>query len=425
MHLRFLSYKAIMYIIAFLLLIGSSCMWFLTLPLGSIAGIYNVQYILLALFCMFGCFFHGKIRIEHKTLLFLSFLIVYLLLYLVVTGSKPISYLTKYVLIFVIFFLYCGSLIRNGKVEEFAKAFVNVVSVVASISLFFWLFGSVLGVIRGVSTTYIWAEGNRTTVNYFWLYFENRIQATEILGRTVIRNTGIYSEAPGFSSYLIMALAIALPAENEKYPLKQKVLLVITMLTTLSTKGLIAVMILIALTYLFSHPVKSPSKLILKLIFAIIVITATSIGTFMLLEDKSTTASYIIRMDDVHAAISTWKNHMMFGSGYYESSEIIQNFSVSRSNNGLSMGLTILLAQGGIYMITFYTLSFILSLYASRCIDRTLFMKVLIFGLMIVFNLIISGFQYDTTTIFILACGYAFACTAPMVQSSKEKAVIV
>ena len=399
-------------------------MWFLTLPFGAIEGIHNIRYILLALLCLAGCFYHGKMQIGHKPILFCSCLVIYLLFYLLVTESNPVGYLTKHVLIFVIFFFYCGSLIRNGNVEEFAKAFVNVVSVVSAVSLFFWLFGSVLGIIPGFPTPYIWA-GTRTTVNYFWLYFENRTQATEILGQTVIRNTGIYAEAPGFSGYLIMALAIALPAENEKYPLKQKVLLVATMLTTLSTKGLIAVMILIALVYMFTHPAKSPSKFIEKFIFVVVLVTAASIGIFLLLEDKSTTGSYIVRMDDLQAAISAWKNHVLFGSGYQETSEIIRNFGVSRSNNGLSMGLTILLAQGGLYMIAFYALSFILALYASRRMDRTLFMRVLIFGIMIAFNLLISSFQYDATTIFIIACGYAFACTAPIKHSAEAETVAV
>ena len=410
MRLRFSSYKAIMYIIAFLLLIGSSCMWFLTLPLGSTTGIHNVTYILLALFCGIGCFYHGKMLIEHRPILVLSFLVVYLLFYLVVTGSRPVVYLTKHVLIFIIFFFYCSTLIKHGKVEEFAKAFVNVVSVVAAVSLFFWLFGSVLGLIKGVPTPYIWA-GNHTTVNYYWLYFENRIQATQILGQTVIRNTGIYAEAPGYSGYLIMALAIALPGEKEKYPFKQKVLLVITMLSTLSTKGLIAVLLLIALTYLFTHPAKNSSKFIQKSIFAIIIVTAASIGTYLLLEDKSTTGSYLIRMDDVQAAISTWKKHVLFGAGYNEQEEIFQNFTFDRFK-GLSMGLTILLAEGGIYMVIFYFMSFIVALRAAMHINRVLFMRVLIFGIMIVFNLLISSFQFDVTTIFIIACGYAFASTA-------------
>ena len=76
-------------------------------------------------------------------------------------------------------------------------------------------------------------------------------------------------------------------------------------------------------------------------------------------------------------------------------------------------------------MITFYALSFILALYASRRIDRTLFMRVLIFGIMIVFNLIISCFQYDPTTIFILACGYAFACATPIKRIVKLESVVV
>lgn len=284
MRFRLSIDKVIMYSIAFSLLIGSSCMWFLALPFGAIEGIRNTQYILLVLLCLVGCFYHGKMQLGHKSILFCSCLVIYLLFYLLVTESNPVGYLTKHVLIFVIFFFYCGSLIRNGKVEDFTKAFVNVVSVVSAVSLFFWFFGTVLGIIHGSQTPYNWA-GTHTTVNYFWLYFENRIQAIKILGQTVIRNTGIYAEAPGFSGYLIMALAIALPAENEKIPLKQKVLLIVTMLTTLSTKGLIAVMILIALTYLFMHPAKSPSKFFEKIILVIIIISAASIGTFLLLDE--------------------------------------------------------------------------------------------------------------------------------------------
>ena len=302
MHLRFSSDKAMMYIIALLLLLSSSCMWFLSMPMASITGLKNIQYIFLTLFCLIGCFYNGKMQIRHRAILVLFAIVLYLLFYLVITRSNPVGYLTKHVLVFAIFFFYCGSLIQNGKVEEFAKAFVNVVSVVAAVSLFFWLFGSVLGVIKGASTSYFWAAGNRTTVNYYWLYFENRIQATEILGQTVIRNTGIYAEAPGFSGYLIMALAIAIPADNETYPLRQKVLFVLAMVSTLSTKGLIAVMILIALNYLLTHPAKSASKFIQKIFFAFAIITVVSLGTYLLLEDKSTTSSYRIRMDDVQAA---------------------------------------------------------------------------------------------------------------------------
>lgn len=417
MRMRLSIDKVIMYFIAISLLIGSSCMWFLTMPMATVEGLRNIQYIFLAIFCLFGCFYHGKMRIHLKSILIVSFIVIYLIFYIVVTRSNLWTYLTKHILAFIIFFFYCGTLIRNGKIGEFAKAFVDVVSVVASISLFFWLFGSVLGLINGIPKSYIWA-GNHTTVNYFWLYFENAIQSTKILGRAVIRNTGIYAEAPGFSGYLIMALSIAIPAENEKFPLKQKILLIITMLTTLSTKGLIAVMILIALTYLFMYPAKSPSKFIQKFIFAIIIITAVSVGIFLLLEDKSTTSSYIVRMDDVQAAISTWKNHVLFGSGYWETSEIIQNFKLSRGN-GLSMGLTLLLAQGGIYMVAFYAMPFIWALYVSRHMDKVLFIRILIFGIMIVFNLLISTFQYDATTIFIIACGYAFSCTCLIARSAK------
>ncbi len=421
MRMKISPNKLLMYAVAISLMMNSSWMVYLMEPFVSVWKIQNVQYILLAIFCLAGCFYHNRFSIGHKPMLVLAMLVAYLLFYLVVTRENPLSYLLKHVVIFVILYLYCCVLLKNGQIMDFAKVFVNVVSVVAAISLFFWLFGSVLGVVNGIPSTYQWGKKHWPTVNYFWLYFENIVQAQVISGQTVIRNTGIYAESPGFSGFLIMALAIVLPAEKGEFSAGQKLLLLVTMMTTLSTKGILAVIMLALLTYLFRKPAKTRSAFLIKSVFAAIIVITGILLSIVILREKSTTGSYMQRMDDFLAALQTWKAHMLFGTGYRETDEIIGNFSWrGRSNNGLSMGLTVLMAQGGLHMLTFYIASFAAALFTARRAGRAIFVRVMIFGIMIGFNLVISTAQYDPTTLLILSCGYAYCATIVVSQSARR-----
>lgn len=263
MRIKISVTKILMYAVAIALMMNSSWMVYLMQPLASIVGISNIQYIFLAIFCIIGCFYHNRFSIGHKSLFLLIIITAYLLLYLLVTRENALSYIFKHAIMLAILYMYCCALIKNGQLMNFAKAFVNVVSFVVAASLFFWLFGSILGVINGVPSTYQWV-GRRPTVNYFWLYFDNKAQATNVFGRTVIRNTGIYAEAPGFSGFLIMALAIAIPAGKGEFSTKQKLLLLIATITTLSAKGLLAVIMLIVLTYMFKKPTKTRNEFLIK-----------------------------------------------------------------------------------------------------------------------------------------------------------------
>lgn len=402
-----------MYLVSISLLLGSSCMIWLTLPVASIPGVKNIQYVFLALFCLIGCFTSGKMKTSRRSIEFLLMLVIYLLCFaLIHIKSNVASYILKVVVTFVILYLYCNKLIQNRQLKDFARTYVNVISVVALVSVFFWLFGSVFGIIKGASNTYIWA-GTRTTVNYYWVYFENATQATELFGQRVIRNTGIFSEAPAYSGYLIPALAIAILSPKGEYPRRQIALLIIAMLTTLSTKGQIAVVTLIVLQYM-SKRSKDNLKFILKWVGATILLFAGAYIIYQLMIVKSTTGSFSARTVDLAAQIRTWMDHILFGTGYGEMDEVYKYAYIlsGRAESG-SMGLTMLLSQGGLYLFAFYALPLISSLAVSWRISREMFTRVLIFGVMCVFNLFISSMQYSPVMIIILACGYAFSVSAP------------
>lgn len=92
-----------------------------------------------------------------------------------------------------------------------------------------------------------------------------------------------------------------------------------------------------------------------------------------------------------------------------------------RANNGLSMGLTVLMAQCGLYMLIFYVASLIFALITAWRAGRDVFVRVVIFGIMIAFNLVISTFQYDPTTLLFISCGYAYRSLASSTQRSEAK----
>ena len=82
-----------------------------------------------------------------------------LVLYAFLSGYNTNRFMVAYVGTFVLLFVFVYALYQNGEMRLFLRAFTNVMLVVALLSLFFWLFGSILNVLPGrVELTYDWAE---------------------------------------------------------------------------------------------------------------------------------------------------------------------------------------------------------------------------------------------------------------------------
>ena len=96
----------------------------------------------------------------------------------------------------MIVFVYC----RQKQGRLLLASYANIVLVVAAVSLYF--FGSVLGLkIGAVNTVYYWANNPHFTTSYCYLYFHQPLQDQLYLGHHVIRNTGIFTEAPGYTFF--------------------------------------------------------------------------------------------------------------------------------------------------------------------------------------------------------------------------------
>ena len=357
---------------------------------------------LVVILCLLGIVLEKKVTFGKR--FFQSFLLVagYLLLYAAFSRYNVIDYLESYVLIVLLFLAYAYILQKNNTFIEFCDTYENIFIIISMITVFCWLFGSVLNILPGrTAMTYMFGR-SRTTYSYFYLYFENPVQNQSSI---LPRNCGIYCESPGYSGMLLYALGIEMFAHNKINPKKLGVLIV-TLLTTQSTKGLIVLIIIMGLRYLTEgNEHMQRFRQALKFIFAGVLIVAISFSVWYILEGKATTHSYSARMNHLTSSIQTWLQNPVFGAGYNNNEAIYENQAEGAGVGGLSMGLTAVLAKGGLYLIAFYfyAILFAYKNWKIRIQRKNYFFFVLI----IIMNLIISNSGYSFPYMFMLGSAYA------------------
>ena len=195
--------------------------------------------LLIIFFC--GLYYLISGFIWKRGILLTGSFICLLFLYYLATRYNLKQFLT-YFGIFISLSLFIQNVIKNEKLSFLLDSFSKIVTVIAGISIFFWLFGSILHFLPCRIVSYYWGRDYPyTSYNYFWLYFENPVQA---MG-SIIRNTGIYTEAPGYVCRLAPAIGIELFYFSKKPNIKRLLVLFLTMLTTLSSKAFIILVYLI------------------------------------------------------------------------------------------------------------------------------------------------------------------------------------
>lgn len=335
-------------------IITSNATMYITLTISPLEK--NYMALLVCIFSAIGILLYC--RISCKALVWIALLAVYYLLYILVTSTSYTFFLYTVIPLLAIF-LYFYAASREGQLSNFTKAFVNVMVIEAAISSFCYIFGTILGVLPGRTIlTYQWASATRKCATYFFAYFDNTTQMQTYLGTSIMRNTGIFTEAPGHSGMLIYAMVFEIlqlkrsPAHSKK----KTVILTIAMLTTLSTKAFLVLMIMFLCWYLMSIKQNERNKVAKYVLLAVAVSVSLYIAQYILI-DKSSTGSFLIRMDDLYSQLKAWWGNPLFGVGYSNNDEILQYAEISRSNNGLSMGITVVLAQGGVYLFAIYIIA--------------------------------------------------------------------
>ncbi len=293
---------------------------------------------------------------------------------------------------------------------EFLKSFENIILIISAVTLFFWLFGSVLDILPGrQEIVYYWAQNYKIGYTYYHIYFENLAQNQDLFGLTIPRNCGIFTEVPAFSGFLLYALLIELFAHRK--PNKVRTLLLLsTILSTQSTKAYTIVLILFLVLFLYPHLEKTKARVKLSTLCILVpvVIAVYNVIEYIIV-DKSTTGSFAVRVSDVVASLSVWLRSPIFGVGYGNNSAVAAFNIVQKSNEGLSMGLTVLLAQGGLFLMALYLFAFFLPFKYSVIVrdNKKGFICTLV---VLLLNLLISNSWTSIPYIFIICSGVVLVC---------------
>lgn len=336
--------------------------------------------------------YYGRKK-AYKVGLFLSFLLFYYVVYFWGMGYDSVGflhYLFSVAIIAIYYFLCCD----KKDVPKVLVKYNLLVCILAFISFFLWLFGSVLGIISPtnvIQMNWVGTGADASYRSYFNLLYEiQRISNVPILG-VVFKNTGIFVEAPFYALHLSLALLIELfikPKANKSHIF----LLIATTITTFSTTGyLIGIVGITAYEFILG---KRTWKKILLLVSPLVLIGVALIS-LNLISDKLSNMSGLTRLDDFRTGWIVFTKHPLFGVGYNNYKTVQAYMSAWRRNSlGISSSLMLSLSYGGLFL----TLPYIF------CLFRGIFanIQVRIFTIFFVFLWVVAAFPFQYITSFLL-----------------------
>lgn len=355
------------------------------------------NYITILIFVSFVCkiiLFKISKEIFNKILILLGVYYSIVILISIINFSKfTINNILYYFINFPLLLVIILLLREQNKLQAWLINVINITALLAVISLFFWILVSNFNVIS--PTDYLinkWSDGG-VVVSYYNMYFET--QKIEIMDNVIVRNSGVFAEAPMWNLILSIALMIqTLFLRRNDY---KTLILVLTILSTVSTTGVYIIGLIIAYKIIFE--VSGWKKYITLILVPILVL-----GLSFIWENKSETASASIRFDDYKAGIQAWFDNIFFGSGFLNGLRVIESYmdTTIRANLGYSNSLFVILAQGGIILFILYLLPmFLILLNRKYSYDLKFFVFLLlvilstaIFIDTYMFNFIV-GFMYS------------------------------
>lgn len=292
---------------------------------------FNQIILLVSFVCLLILLIKGK-KIYKLRSLTPFYLLLYVLWALVLyfNGTGDRTFILKFfgILPLLVIYLAYGGLSRF---KEILRTVVNIMLSISGVSLFFYLFGTVLNVIPFTETIYSdWAGTYFPT--WYNIYFEAQ----------PFRNCGIYPEAPMYNYCLVVALLSEyFLFERNKWKI---IVFVAAILTSTSTTGVFALLGLV-LIHILSRLYEgslSPLKTALTLLSIVVIFVIVLYVGNDVFEMKSQTESYADRAVHIKKALKVFNQNIFLGSGY------------GMNGVGSSNSLFIILADGGIWMTLFF-----------------------------------------------------------------------
>lgn len=380
-------------------------------PLSQITSILIV-FLLLVEFSIHNI---RKNMLSRWVLYFVPYYICEMIVLLLSTSRETsFSFIGKFLIIFPAMVLLLMLHAEIGDWDRLLRKFANIVAILAGVSLFFWILGSQLRLLK--PTNYIYAEwgGNYNYPMWFGVYTERQY---EIFSTThIMRNQGIFNEGPMYNFVLIVALAYEVFLRNNlcdrlddytsltyvKKPWRMRnrknitmriILLSLTVLSTLTTTGMILLIMIAVINYMLN----TPRDRIMKVMKPMLAVILGLVGLYLAIQifmQKSTSLSWISRADDLRIGFLTFLSSPLWGTGY----QLLEGIGGKRT--GYSNSIMAILAQGGIFLGLVYLIPMICTLLKSFKLTQY---NILAFSLIIIVAFSFTAVAYTFVMLMLVA----------------------
>lgn len=323
-------------------------------------GLQILNIIISSMILFFGNY-RRRLVIKRVDIYFISYYLLICFLLFVFSDYNYLGFVSGCLIPIIIFYLIWGMNKTINKIEEFLYLFSQIIFVLCVISLLFYIFGSVLNLIEPTSVLSSllidWSDFDYKS--YFGIYFEGH--KTYFMGKTILRNIGIFVEAPVFTYVIINALYVEMFLKDNTNKIKI-IMYVLTALSTYSTTS-IALTVILVFIHIYLHYMK---RSLLKLLVPIVFILSINI-IYTVISDKLMIGndSGSVRMDDLFACFKAFAAHPIFGIGYNALRALDPYRSAFRQTGlaGMSAGIPYVLANGGILYGSIYLLPPIVAIF--------------------------------------------------------------
>ncbi len=393
-------YNVLEYLFAFILILDFRSFWSRSENYRLLTGNkIAVFLVLVGILIMLYSGRSSRYRLN-KTLILVFAVSLYLVFFMFVSNSNMATTI-RFIMYIIILFLYQCFCHQNDKYGLLIKI-NDIVLVIAVVSLFFWVLGSILQVIKptGIAITdWTGMEGVKRSVNsYYSIYFEPH--DFSINGIKLVKNSAIFTEGPMASFIFTTALLCEMFLKKETSRFRV-IVFSIAILSTVSTTGYVIVIASFVIKYLLTN--KKGFWQVLRIIaFPSMLI----IGIFvvqMILERKIATISGSIRMDDFKAGYRAWLDSPIWGNGIGNTMSYQKYMSKFRNYNlGFSNSIMNILALGGIMLFMPYMLGMI-EIVKKALRKKDLYLLAFFVLFFIMFMMTLAPFQALIVYIYVVA----------------------
>ncbi len=354
--------------------------------------VVNVIYVVLSFFPVYLILKRKKrFLVERRALLLLAalFLFCSLLLIQVVNSGDYISFICRYLIFLPATTIFFVDLIQHNREMLLYKTMRDQMYFLAFVSLFFWLFATILRIIPPSGE--VWSNWGRAYRSFYYgLYME---VPSKLLSTPIYRNVSIFCEAPAFAFFLSLAYAYEKFFSTTKNQIRQLVLILAMLSTGTSTALIVLVYCFIAERWLNRNK-NSANRRLEKLVGGALIVAAVFFLQRFIFSDSKRYSVYLRQMDYLNG-IKAWLLSPIWGHGYMT--------DVTTYKSGFSNSISQLLIGGGLVLFLIYLLAFWIGIRYG--LHKHLSFLFWFICLILLFSVSVVGYTYICLSI--VAFGYA------------------